>query len=108
MNLLFVCSMNKWRSPTAEAIFKDHSFYNARSAGVSASARIRLSEKMIAWADLIFVMEKNHKQRIKELFGDSRNNKEIIVLDIDDDYQFMDPELIEIIKLSVRSYLEHF
>lgn len=100
--------MNKWRSPTAEAIFKDHNIYNAKSAGVSSSARIRLSEKMIAWADLIFVMEKNHKQRIKELYGDSLANKEIIVLDIDDDYQFMDPELIEIIKLSVRPYLEYF
>jgi predicted protein tyrosine phosphatase len=100
--------MNKRRSPTAEAIFKNHSFYNVKSAGVSESARIRLSEKMINWADLIFVMEKNHKHRIKELYDTSLRNKEIIVLDIDDDYQFMDPELIEIIKQSVRPYLEHF
>ena len=108
MNLLFVCSMNKWRSPTAEAIFKNHPFYSVKSAGVSASARIRLSEKMISWADLIFVMEKNHKQRIKELYDASLNNIEIIVLDIADDYQFMDPELIEILKQSVSPYLEHF
>lgn len=100
--------MNKWRSPTAEAIFKNHHFYSARSAGVSESARIKLSEKLIAWADLIFVMEKEHKRRIMDRYGASLNNKEIIVLDIADDYQFMDPELIEVIKLSVRSYLEHF
>jgi protein-tyrosine phosphatase len=100
--------MNKWRSPTAEAIFKNHLFYNVKSAGVSASARIRLSEKMIAWADLIFVMEQEHKQRIKEHYSASLKNKEIIVLDIADDYQFMDPELIEIIKQSVSPYLDHF
>jgi len=63
---------------------------------------------MIAWADLIFVMEKNHKQRIIERYGASLENKEIIVLDIADDYQFMDPELIEIIKQSVSPYLDHF
>jgi len=63
---------------------------------------------MIAWADLIFVMEKNHKQRIRELYDTSLKNKKIIVLDIDDEYQYMDPELIEIIKQSLHPYLEHF
>ena len=106
MNLLFVCSMNKWRSPTAEAIFKNHDFYHAKSAGVSESARIRISEKLILWADQIFVMEKEHKRRIMDRFGASLHDKQIIVLDIADDYQFMDPELIEVIKLSVRPYLD--
>jgi len=105
VNLLFVCSKNKWRSPTAEAIFKGHNFYHAKSAGVAESARIRLSENMVRWADLIFVMEHDHKQRIKELYDSSLINKEIIVLDIEDDYHFMDPDLIEQIKESVRPYL---
>jgi protein-tyrosine phosphatase len=86
MNLLFVCSRNRWRSPTAEAIFKNHDFYHAKSAGVTASARIRLSQKMVLWADLIFVMEHYHKQKVKELFDTSLIKKEIIVLDIEDDY----------------------
>ncbi len=105
MNLLFVCSMNKWRSPTAEAIFKNHHLYHAKSAGVCESARIKLTKKMIDWADLIFVMEKNHKQRLLKLYPSAYSNKEIIVLEIADDYQFMDPELIEIIKQSVVPYL---
>ena len=106
MNLLFVCSMNKWRSPTAEAIFKNHPVYHAKSAGVSESARTRISEKLITWADQIFVMEKEHKRRIMDRYGASLHDKPIIVLDIADDYQYMDPELIEVIKLSVRPYLE--
>jgi predicted protein tyrosine phosphatase len=108
VNLLFVCSMNKWRSPTAEAIFKNHNFYHARSAGVSESAKVKISEKLLNWADLIFVMEKKQKQRIMEQYGISLRGKEIIVLDIDDDYQFMDSELIEILKHSIAPYLKHF
>ncbi len=106
MNLLFVCSRNKWRSPTAENIFKDHSFYRARSAGVSESARIRMSEKLVEWADIIFVMEKNHKEKIEARYS-TLLNKSIVVLDIPDEYQYMDPELIHMIKLSLQPYLAH-
>jgi predicted protein tyrosine phosphatase len=102
MNLLFVCSRNQWRSPTAEAIFKDHAFYKVRSAGTEPSARIRLSQKQLDWADHIFVMEKKHKQRILEKFT---IEKDIIVLDIEDDYRYMDPELIESIRTSLLPYL---
>lgn len=62
MNILFVCSRNQWRSPTAEAIYKNHTDINARSAGTSTSAKIKLTAKMILWSDIIFVMEKKHKQ----------------------------------------------
>jgi predicted protein tyrosine phosphatase len=105
VNLLFICSRNKWRSPTAEAIFKGHNFYHAKSAGVAESARIRVSENMIRWADMIFVMEHKHKKRIRELFESALTNKEVIVLDIEDDYHFMDPDLIDQLKESLRPYL---
>lgn len=39
-HLLFICSQNQWRSPTAEALFDDHPHYVARSAGTEAGARI--------------------------------------------------------------------
>jgi protein-tyrosine phosphatase len=98
--------MNKWRSPTAEVMFKNHPVYHAKSAGVSESARTRISDRLITWADQIFVMEKEHKRRIMDRYGASLHDKPIIVLDIADDYQFMDPELIDMIKLSVRPWLE--
>jgi protein-tyrosine phosphatase len=105
MNLLFVCSRNKWRSPTAEAIYKNFSGINVKSAGTEPSARIKLNSKIIAWSDIIFVMEKKHKQRIQEKFGSEIKEKEIIILHIPDEYQFMDPELIEEIKGKVNQYL---
>ncbi len=62
MNLLFVCSRNQWRSPTAEEIYKKRNGFNVRSSGTEPSARIKLNLKTILWADVIFVMEKKHKQ----------------------------------------------
>ena len=102
MNLLFICSRNQWRSPTAEAIFKNSAAHNARSAGTSDSARIKVNEAMLHWADIIFVMEKKHRQIIKSKFEVDKN---IIVLDIPDEYQYMDEELIDIIKSAVADYL---
>jgi len=105
MNVLFVCSMNKWRSRTAETIFKDNRSHNFKSAGTENDARIRVSEKLINWADLIFVMEKRHRQRLQEKFHQLLDDKKIVVLDIEDDYQYMDEELIESLRTSVTPYL---
>lgn len=107
MNILFVCSRNKWRSRTAETIFKDSEEFNIRSAGTEPSARIKVSEKLIDWADIIFAMEKKHKQRLNEYFRNLANEKQIIVLDIPDDYEYMDSELIDILKSSVSTYLDY-
>ena len=104
MNLLFVCSRNQWRSPTAEAIYKDLPYLNVRSAGTEPSARIKLNQKTILWADVVFVMEKKHKQRILEKF-EILPDQQIITLDIPDEYKFMDEELIEEIKTKVDSFL---
>jgi len=105
MNLLFVCSRNQWRSPTAEEIYKNYSGLNVRSAGTEPSARIKLTAKTIEWANLIFVMEKKHKQRMIEKFPVEIERKKIIILDIPDEYQFMDEELVEDIKTKVGEYL---
>jgi predicted protein tyrosine phosphatase len=103
MNILFVCSRNQWRSPTAEAIYKNSSTHSVRSAGTSDSARVRLSQTIVDWAELIFVMEHKHKKRILSQFEVS---SDIIVLDIPDEYGYMDEELVEMIKTSVASYID--
>ncbi len=104
-NLLFICSKNQWRSPTAELLFKNHSVHNARSAGTSDKARIKVNQKMITWADVIFVMERKHQQILKQLFPEDIGGKTLVVLDIEDNYQFNDPELIVILKASLHNYL---
>ncbi len=77
-----------------------------KSAGTSSSARVGLSAKTVIWADIIFVMEKKHRQQILERYSAESQHKTIIILDIPDVYRFMDPELIEDIRSSVDSYLE--
>jgi predicted protein tyrosine phosphatase len=104
-NLLFICSKNQWRSPTAELLFKNHAVHAARSAGTSDKARVKVNHKMIAWADVIFVMERKHLQILKQRFSEHINGKNLMILDIEDNYQFNDPELIAILKASLQNYL---
>jgi len=107
MNILFVCSRNRWRSPTAEVIYKTSQEHSAKSAGTEPSARTKLTSKLIAWADIIFAMEKRHKQRMMENFPFETEGKKIVVLNIPDEYQYMDEDLVESIKLSVSPYLDN-
>lgn len=107
MNLLFICSRNNWRSLTAEAIYKNKQGFNVKSAGTEPSARIKVTAKLIGWADTIFVMEKRHKKRLTDKFPDNTSDKPIFILDIKDEYEYMDEELIEIIKTSVSPYLPY-
>lgn len=104
MNLLFVCSRNQWRSPTAEKIFRQKG-YNARSAGTSPKATRTVSVKDIEWATQIFVMEKKHKNRITTKFTGLLDNKPIHTMDIPDDYQYMDADLIAHLEDVMAPYL---
>jgi protein-tyrosine phosphatase len=106
VNILFVCSKNKWRSRTAETIFQNDQRHKIRSAGTENDARIRITEKLVNWADLIFVMEKRHKERLEDKYRMLISQKEIIILNIQDEYQYMDSELIEMLRASVSTYLE--
>jgi predicted protein tyrosine phosphatase len=105
MNILFICSRNQWRSRTAETIFKEGQRHNFRSAGTADNARIRVNEKLIKWADLVFVMEKHHKRRLEEKFEGMINDKKIVILDIADDYEYLDEELVEMLRISVGRFL---
>ncbi|MBE0441481.1 MAG: low molecular weight protein tyrosine phosphatase family protein [Psychrobacter sp.] len=105
MNLLFVCTKNKWRSPTAEKIYSNHPNLSVRSAGTSRSARKHINIKDIHWADIVFVMENKHKRYINEQFRHQLDSKNIIVLDIPDDYHYMDKALISCLQDDIDSYL---
>ena len=104
-HLLFICSKNQWRSPTAELLFKNHPIHIARSAGTSEKARVRINQKLMDWADVIFVMERKHKEILKYHFPNSIYNKQVIVLEIEDDYAFWDDGLIGILKEALAGYL---
>ena len=68
MKLLFVCSQNKRRSLTAEKIFDGINGHTVRSAGTENNARIKVTPRMIGWADIVFCFEKKHLRRLKERY----------------------------------------
>lgn len=105
MTVLFLCSRNQWRSPTAEVLFRDRPDLQVQSAGLSSSARRRVTEKLLRWADLILVMEHEHKRRLREDFPDLARELRVHVLDIPDDYEYMAPELIELLLARVPPFL---
>lgn len=104
--LLFVCSRNRWRSPTAEKVFDGLDGFQARSAGTEPGARIRVTAGHLGWADIVFVMEKKHVRRLQEKFADELGNKRMVCLNIPDDFQFMQPELVTLLQSAVPPYLE--
>ncbi len=98
LHLLFICSRNQWRSPTAEQVFRRHPGLEARSSGTSPKARRTVSLSDIHWADIIFAMEPKHASRLRATFRQSLTYKPLHVLDIPDEYRYMDPELVEILE----------
>jgi len=106
IKILFVCSQNRWRSITAEKIFTGVPNLQVRSAGTQPDARVVVTEGHIGWADIIFVMERSHLNRLQRKFGDALAGKRIVTLHIPDDYQFMQPELIDELQTKVGRYLE--
>jgi predicted protein tyrosine phosphatase len=87
-NVLFICSRNQWRSPTAEQIWRRHPLIRARSAGTSPNARHTVSVDDIEWADVILAMEEKHKSRLVAEFKRMLEGKPIHVLDIPDEYKY--------------------
>ena len=105
LHVLFICSRNQWRSPTAEKLWRSHPNLSVRSAGTSPNARRHVSASDIVWAEVIFVMEEKHKSRLVAEFSRLLEHKPLHVLDIPDEYRYMDPELVEEIERSVSAIL---
>lgn len=105
LHVLFICSRNQWRSPTAEQVWRRDARLAVRSAGTSPNARRKVSVEDIRWADVILVMEEKHQSRLRAEFTRLVGDKPIHVLDIPDDYRYMDPELVEMLRQSVAGVL---
>jgi predicted protein tyrosine phosphatase len=102
---LFVCSQNRLRSPTAEQIFADLPGIEVSSAGTNNDAENPLTPELIEWADIIFVMERTHRNKIQHRYRPSLTDQRIICLDIPDDFEFMDPTLVRLLKDKMMRYL---
>ena len=105
MRALFTCSQNKLRSPTAEQIFSKWPRVEADSAGLNNDAKVALSPEQIEWADIIFVMEKAHRNKLSLKFKRYLNGKRVICLDIPDEYEYMDTKLIKLLEVRAGRFL---
>jgi predicted protein tyrosine phosphatase len=99
-----VCSQNKLRSPTAEQVFSNLPGFEVTSAGTDRNAENPVSPEVIEWADVIFVMERTHRNKLAKQFQSHLKNKRVICLDIPDDFDYMDPALIRLLNAKVGPF----
>lgn len=103
--VLFLCSRNRLRSPTAERVFADYPGIECTSAGLNHDAETPLTADLVAWAELIFVMEKAHLAKLRTRFKRHLRHQRVICLDVPDRYEFMEPALVELLKRKVERFL---
>lgn len=107
MNLLFVCTENRLRSPTGEEVFSKYEGINAIGAGTNNDAETPVSGDLIEWADIIFVMEKSHRNKITKKFKALLKGKKLVCLDIPDNYDRMDPVLVRLLENKVSRHIRY-
>jgi predicted protein tyrosine phosphatase len=105
---LFICSQNRLRSPTAEEVFSRYPGVECQSAGVHDSANTPLDPELIEWAEIIFVMENAHRNKVAKKFKTHLKGKRLIVLGIPDEYEFMDPTLVRLLQARAGPLLARY
>lgn len=105
LNVLFVCSRNRLRSPTAEQVFADWPGVETSSAGLDHDAENPLTPELLEWAQLVFVMERAQRARLSARFRPWLGAKRVVCLDIPDDYGYMDPGLVRLLDARVPRHL---
>jgi predicted protein tyrosine phosphatase len=103
--VLFICSQNRLRSPTAEQVFADWPGIETASAGLNQGADNPVTPELLEWADVIFVMERAHRAKLSAKFKPHLGNKRVICLEIPDEYEFMEPGLVRLLKAKVPGHL---
>ncbi|WP_447751269.1 low molecular weight protein tyrosine phosphatase family protein [Pseudomonas nicosulfuronedens] len=102
---LFIRSRNRLRSPTAETVFASWPEVETDSAGLAPDAEVPLSAEQLEWADLVFVMERRHRQALLRRFPVAMCGKRLVCLDIPDDYAYLQPELVLLLERKVGPLL---
>ncbi|WP_346775494.1 phosphotyrosine protein phosphatase [Sphingomonas sp. G-3-2-10] len=101
---MFVCSQNKLRSPTAEQVFASRTDIGVSSAGINHDAENPVTPDELAWADIIVVMERAHRNKLQSALA-GICTAGIVCLGIPDDYEFMDPDLIALLEARMARHL---
>lgn len=104
--VLFVCSQNRLRSPTAEQVFSGRPGFEVASAGLNPEAETPVSADLLEWADVVFVMERAHRNKLSKKFRAQLGSKRIICLDIPDEFEFMDPALVRLLEAKAGPFFQ--
>lgn len=104
-HVLFVCGKNRLRSPTAEQVFADWEGLETSSAGVNRDADCPVTPELLEWADTVLVMEASHRRKLTAQFGPSLRGKRVVCLNIPDNFEFMQPALVELLLAKVPGHL---
>jgi predicted protein tyrosine phosphatase len=105
MRILFVCEGNRSRSPTAETVFGEVPGIEVRSAGFNPFARTQVEETMIQWADLVVALDRRVEEHLCLRFEERLAGRKFICLEIPDEYDYMQPELIEQLRAKMLPFL---
>jgi predicted protein tyrosine phosphatase len=105
MRVLFVCHYNRKRSATAERIFDKDPAHDVRSAGTSEDALVRINLHMLDWADVVFTMDDDQLRQMSRMFPGHPGLKKVVCLDIADKYDFLDPELVSLLRTRTAPHL---
>lgn len=105
MKLLFVCTENRLRSPTAETVFSQYPDVETASAGVSPSATKVVSRDLIEWADIVFAMEQDQCGILTDRFSDLLADRPPVCLNIPDTFGYMEPRLVALLETKLCDYI---
>ena len=101
-----MCSRNRIRSLTAEHLLQHRADCDVRSAGTQPDARVKVTAGLLGWADVVFVMESGHRERLRRRFGEALRGKPLVVLHIADVYAADQRELIDELLARLNPWLE--
>jgi predicted protein tyrosine phosphatase len=104
--VLFICSQNRLRSPTAEQVFSNRAGFEVASAGLNPEADTPVSPELLEWADVIFVMERSHRNKLSKKFRAHLGSKRVVCLDIPDEFEYMDPALVRLLEAKVGPFFQ--
>ncbi|MDO8492570.1 MAG: phosphotyrosine protein phosphatase [bacterium] len=97
-HLLFICNSAIDRSPTAENLFKNSKKYLAKSAGTHSDATRPVTQRLLDWANIIFVMSEGTNKHITCLKNNfTVRGKRIYDLHVRDMYFKNDQRLIRLL-----------
>ena len=104
--ILFLCTANIDRSPTAEDLYSGDPRYEVRSAGLASFATQPLTRELLLWADRVFVMNEDEDQHCTLLrIRFPEIDRPVVDLDVRDLWNRGDPELVTLLLRRLKPHL---